>query len=615
MRKWLALGLLILAGTPAFAAVKVFRTRGAKTVDICISETGGGCEYATLQAACAAVTSTAAHPVTFHIHAGLYAATDTMCSGQDHASFIGDGIGVTILQGLDHGFGDDLTHYDCSAFTSPSPCKGALNLGNSTNITISGISFKGSRGVWWQGNGTGGVTGYIHDNYFETTTQNLDEDCFFINNMASGTRILYDNNHCNSWGDGFTLNNSANVFITAHGNEWRNPSGVLLQIGAAWAFRAVPCLFDSSGDTINYNGARPAGGHAGFMGYQFTAEQAPNSCISGAIIRITAPQIDITNTSPNGSTSSATGIEITSTTAGISTFDVIGPRIRVSASDTTTGVSIGINSKSTSVNPNIVGGYIRHIGGLPASSGDIVTAADGSIPTYVTGVDFSGDNVGSAINSIIAGDQRYLTVGKYASLPARTVITRASGASTPAINVTSGNLEGGLLIDNLNSGTDTSPWLKFCNGTASDNCWRQYINGNTTHPAMILEDVSTERLHVRDDDFQYTGAANANWRFNNTGGYLFLGTGANDDNLGIRFQATNNGDIAWSNTTKTMNLNGVDKLKIGAGSDLAVGSCTIGSIALDTGGATKEWCVCGTANVWGCWNLTTGTFNANGPAD
>lgn len=50
-------------------------------------------------------------------------------------------------------------------------------------------------------------------------------------------------------------------------------------------------------------------------------------------------------------------------------------------------------------------------------------------------------------------------------------------------------------------------------------------------------------------------------------------------------------------------------------SDLVVATCSLGQIGIDNGGATKEWCVCGTANVWGCWKLTDGTFNANGPAD
>ena len=49
--------------------------------------------------------------------------------------------------------------------------------------------------------------------------------------------------------------------------------------------------------------------------------------------------------------------------------------------------------------------------------------------------------------------------------------------------------------------------------------------------------------------------------------------------------------------------------------DLVVGTCTAGQVGIDNGGATKELCICGTANTWGCWKLTDGTFNANGPAD
>lgn len=49
--------------------------------------------------------------------------------------------------------------------------------------------------------------------------------------------------------------------------------------------------------------------------------------------------------------------------------------------------------------------------------------------------------------------------------------------------------------------------------------------------------------------------------------------------------------------------------------DLVVGTCTAGQLGVDNGGATKEWCVCGTTNTWGCWKLSDGTFNANGPAD
>ena len=49
--------------------------------------------------------------------------------------------------------------------------------------------------------------------------------------------------------------------------------------------------------------------------------------------------------------------------------------------------------------------------------------------------------------------------------------------------------------------------------------------------------------------------------------------------------------------------------------DLVVGTCTVNTQAVDTGGATLEFCVCGTTNVFACWKLTDGTFNANGPVD
>lgn len=45
--------------------------------------------------------------------------------------------------------------------------------------------------------------------------------------------------------------------------------------------------------------------------------------------------------------------------------------------------------------------------------------------------------------------------------------------------------------------------------------------------------------------------------------------------------------------------------------DLTAGSCTLGQLRLDTGGATKELCYCQATNVWYCWSATTVT----GPAD
>jgi len=69
-----------------------------------------------------------------------------------------------------------------------------------------------------------------------------------------------------------------------------------------------------------------------------------------------------------------------------------------------------------------------------------------------------------------------------------------------------------------------------------------------------------------------------------------------------------------STTVTSTNVDASGRLTMPA-ADLVVGTCTVNTEAMDTGGATREHCVCGTTNVWGCWKMTDGTFNANGPAD
>jgi len=43
-------------------------------------------------------------------------------------------------------------------------------------------------------------------------------------------------------------------------------------------------------------------------------------------------------------------------------------------------------------------------------------------------------------------------------------------------------------------------------------------------------------------------------------------------------------------------------------------TCSLGETFVDTD-VTLEFCVCGATNVWGCWALDDGTFDATGPAD
>lgn len=54
----------------------------------------------------------------------------------------------------------------------------------------------------------------------------------------------------------------------------------------------------------------------------------------------------------------------------------------------------------------------------------------------------------------------------------------------------------------------------------------------------------------------------------------------------------------------------IDSMTITAG-DLAAGSCTLGQVRRDTGGATVELCFCFVSNQWTCISATT----TNGPTN
>lgn len=77
---------------------------------------------------------------------------------------------------------------------------------------------------------------------------------------------------------------------------------------------------------------------------------------------------------------------------------------------------------------------------------------------------------------------------------------------------------------------------------------------------------------------------------------------------------TNGGDIAVDSITAddgtNVSYNDVNILELQQ-ADLTAGSCTLGQIRLDTGGATKELCYCQASNTWYCWSATTLT----GPTD
>jgi hypothetical protein len=411
-----------------------------RTVHICAA----GCEYTTLSAACAAETSTAANPITYRVHAGTYAATNTMCTGEDNASFVGDGIGVTTLQGNDPGFGSGAGN-DCGA--DPQACKGAINTGTSTDIEITGFTLKGNRGVWMNGVGTGGGNVYIHHNEFITTTANGDEDCVFWRAFAAGSEVRAENNICTTRADGFTVDNDATTKIYSEGNVFHTSATVASQV-AMWTLRSIPCFFYSRDDLVDVTGGSTS--NSSIYGYQFDGNPGDGStgCAAGtAVAVIQSPAIRINNTSTGGAgiVGSAIGITVSSTGAEMGRLEIHSPNILTNTDDSGDGVSYGVNNNLDALTPRIYGGRIRATGGAASTSKDITGV--GADPTIITfGTDYEDEASDAVVN---AGNWPYVSVSKALKLTGTGQIKTTDTESNIAAifgNLDPGNNENGAVV-------------------------------------------------------------------------------------------------------------------------------------------------------------------------
>lgn len=78
-------------------------------------------------------------------------------------------------------------------------------------------------------------------------------------------------------------------------------------------------------------------------------------------------------------------------------------------------------------------------------------------------------------------------------------------------------------------------------------------------------------------------------------------------------ELTHSGAYAGAGTTTTADLmrGAFSQRLIGRVGDLVAATCTPGEIALDTGGANKEICICDTGPAWACVTVTTATGPTN----
>lgn len=556
-----------------------------KTVEICQS----GCKYTTLNAACVANTSTAATPIQYYVHAGTYAAANTMCNGEDHASFVGDGIGVTILQGFASTFGSNNTSSDCSA--NPQACKGALNLFDSTNYSIRNMSLKGTRGLFASTpSGVGGGDVWIDNVEFVTTapatqadgtpdgTFHGDEDCFLLRDVQDSTVIRVTNSRCSTNSDGFTYgqHGSTNVgtMVLAANNTFDSPSGNTVTI-CGWNLSSIPGLFSASGEKMVLSGSRTGGG--GVIGYRFVG-----SGTGGGVAIINGASISVTNTAGLGAGGAAYGIAVESGATELTALDVNGSYITSAVpTDTTAGASVALSNQEAAswTATTVTGGSLIATGGLTASrSAWSVTGGTHRIAasTYITPTPLDTEVTLVPVNAL---------------LPVAGLTSTATTGYTATITYNATDANVGMALENTDgSNNESSPYLKFSSSDQSEE--NRYINVDNGGVLQFLDgsfglmaSMSTSTVQAYHGSLKISGAGDDN--------NLFFDGNTNDGF--IKYHETGAGTF----DAKALELNNMVTIRLTA-TGTKPAKCAVGDWYIDNTG-TVGFCVCTVAGTPGTW--------------
>lgn len=537
-----------------------------------------GCEYATLNAACAAETSTAANPITYQLHVGVYAAADTMCSGEDHASFIGDGRGVTVLQGIDHGAGY-VAGNDCSAAVLA--CKGALNLGTSTNIEVSDMTLKGNIGLWWNGASTGGGASYLHDLELTTTTSNDDEAGMFFRGFASGAVLRVENNFSTSRGDGFVIDNDGTTEIVSRGNEFRTTS-TIAPTSAAWHFQSIPCAISADLDYFAMTGGKTSINE--LYGYYFegTPGDGSSGCSAGvAKVSISNSLARMHNTTTDGNAGQVSWLKMDDTALELGHIRLVNNNVEVISDDDTTGFSYAVRHEVPGLTDwRIIGGRYDAIGSVPgATNEDISPKAALVTPAYTLGVDFDTPVFTSDTLPI---PQLYTQVTKGASFVAPATIDYEA----PDNNI-------GLYMHNTDAANnESSPLIKLCSSAVSAECRHLYVDANGSIDFDTTVGTNIFRLRIPADIVQ---SYLSRFSLENAGSSLEIGGDhASDANQILFNTATTDASLVWVASANRLNLTNVEVFRT-APLVTAPAACSIGDWYVDTSGA---YCACTATNTW-----------------
>jgi hypothetical protein len=569
-----------ISGSWAFTALQTFsggfKRPTTKIVEVCVA----GCEFTTLNAACAANTSTAASPIEYRIGPGTYSSASAIsCSGEDHPTFAGAGRTTTTLVNTQTGFAN----------------YGTLELGTSKNVTIKNMRIEGHRGIWWDPGAIDIGTNIIENVDFKTQATDEDEDCLFLLTIAGQTSTFYFNTPtCNTFADGFTFGGSGGGTTTLkvynHGTRFFMPA-TISQRGTGWAFGTTPCWFQAVGDQFNITGTKGAAGTSGIIGYSFLGDTSPD-CGTSAYAWIVGATGLISNTGTNGQSAQASFVTVVPTQ--LTELHVQASDVIVKTSDATSGQAYGVTMENNTTTAYVEGGRIRATGGLASNTFDLKGGTTKAIIT--SGLDFLTEDPGRQAS--VAADVQNISASK-----SITMTGCASCEYKYLASVAGGS--NGFLFDNTLGSADNSPSVLFSPGGSSGTTNAFYMRVNSSNNFELSDGAGNKPLTCQQ---ALAGCSMpAPFALNQPGAFFSLGDSSASDGNHISFLTGTNADIAWKSSQRQMRFAMYDAggMRLFLEPQAAKpANCAIGDIYVDTSGA---YCACTVAGTPGTWVNLSGT--------
>lgn len=521
-----------------------------KVVHICPS----GCEYADLNTACAGETSTAANPIVYYIHAGVYTGQD-LCTGEDFATIQGDG---------------EASVLDYGSLTGEN---GDLELGASTNITIQNLRFKDChRCILSEHAAVSAGTMILRNLHMVTERVAADEDCVMWDNPGSGSRLYAMDNVCDSGADGFTLNSGGNgVRIFAGGNRFPG-RGTINSPGLvkAYAMEGIPDLLEIVGDSVDiaFDGTSSSLNWVNFTGGASAISGTPVESSSGTFNAV-GNSVRIRHLHTTTSTF-ARGVSVDSTATALDFVNLVSNNVYID-NDSSSGAAEGHKNNATGSISNIVGGKWETLG---ATNSDFLS---GNGTTNLFGVAYDED---AATADIVGGTIRNFKAAAPVFTPTATITTTTDGTT-------------GLTLTNTDAATsESSPSLQMCESAATSQLCLKFVVPAGASTMQLIAGASTPVVDWR----QGAGIEDLylNLRLINDSSSLYIGGGGVSDANSLLFNSAGPATLTWVDSANRLNMTGVEVTRMTALAT-APATCSIGDHYIDTSGAA---CFCTASNTW-----------------